>query len=163
MAAIAALLISIESGFWPLHGPTDRFSAYRKRMTEFALRSYSMDLKATDPAVIRNFLKERNAPADYALPAGLSTTAVSGCAVSTWQGSPVSLICFKSGRPLPPGNQSDLWLFVTDLKSVPNAPPPGAPVFARVNKAATASWSDGARIYLLAAVGDEAMLRKYLQ
>ena len=162
-AAVVVLLAGLASAWRIRHAAPDGYAAYRKRMTEFALRSYSMDLKATDPAVIRNFLKERNAPADYSLPDGLITTAVSGCAVSTWQGSPVSLICFKSGRPLPPGNQSDLWLFVTDLKSVPNAPPPGAPVFARVNKAATASWSDGARIYLLAAVGDEAMLRKYLQ
>jgi hypothetical protein len=36
-------------------------------------------------------------------------------------------------------------------------------VFARVNKASTVSWSDVNKNYLLAAVGDEAFLRKYLQ
>jgi hypothetical protein len=162
-AAVVVLLVGLASAFWRHHGLTDRFTAWRKRMTETALRSYYMDLTATDPAVIQNFLKEKNAPADYSLPAGLKTAAVAGCMVSRWQDSPVSMICFKSGRPLPPGDQSDLWLFVIDRKSVPNAPPAGAPVFARVNKAATASWSDGNKTYLLAAVGDEAFLGKYLQ
>jgi hypothetical protein len=73
------------------------------------------------------------------------------------------MICFKSGRPLPAGDQSDLWLFVSERKAVPKAPAPGAPVFARVNKASTVSWSDVNKNYLLAAVGDEAFLRKYLQ
>jgi hypothetical protein len=36
-------------------------------------------------------------------------------------------------------------------------------VFARLNKAVTASWSDEKNTYLLAVVGDEAFLRKYLQ
>jgi hypothetical protein len=141
----------------------ERYPAFRKRMTEMALRSYSMDLMATNPVQIRNFLKAKNAPADYSLPAGLQTAALAGCVVCSWQGSPVSMICFKSGRPLPPGDQSDLWLFVTDRETVAKAPAPGAPVFARVNKATTVSWSDGNKNYLLAAVGDEAFLRKYLQ
>jgi hypothetical protein len=132
-------------------------------MTETALRSYSMNLTEADPVRIRNFLKEKNAPADYSLPAGLKSAAVAGCVVLSWQGSPVSMICFKSGRPLPPGDQSDLWLFVIDRRTVAHAPPLDAPVFARVNKAATASWSDANKSYLLAAVGDEAFLRKYLQ
>jgi hypothetical protein len=162
-AAVVALLIGINSGFWPLHHLTDRFSAYRKRMTETALRSYTMNLTATDPVLIRGFLRQKNAPADYTLPAGLEAADVAGCVVSSWQGNPVSMICFKSGRPLPPGDESDLWLFVTDRKSVSHAPPPGPPVIARVNKAVTASWSDDTHCYLLAAVADEAFLGKYLQ
>ena len=162
VAAAVALLIGIDLGLWPLHGPADRYSAYRKRMTETALRSYSMDLTTPDMALIQNYLKEKNAPAGFSLPAGLKTAAAVGCVVSRWQGAPVSMICFKSGRPLPPGDQSDVWLFVADRKAVANAPPAGAPVFARVNKAATATWSDDHKIYLLATVGDEAFLRKYL-
>jgi hypothetical protein len=162
-AALVALLVTLNLGLWPFHGRPDRYAAYRKRMTETALRSYSMDLTETDPVKIRHFLKQTNAPADYTLPAALKTAAVVGCVVKKWQGSPVSMICFKSGRPLPPGEQSDVWLFVIDSQSVSHAPPPGAPVLARVNKAETASWSDDHHTYLLAAVGDEAFLRKYLQ
>ncbi len=162
VAAVVALLIGIETGIWPIHGAADRFSAYRKRMTETALRRYTMDYTAPKLALIRDFLRDKNAPADFALPPGLNAAAVAGCVVSTWQGSPVAMLCFKSGRPLDRGDQSDLWLFVTDRKTVANAPAPGPPVIARVNKATTASWSDGGRTYLLAAVGDETFLRKYL-
>ena len=132
-------------------------------MTESALRGYNMELTQKDPDLIRHYFMEKNAPANYSLPAGLKSAAVAGCAVSSWQKNPVSMICFQSGRPLPPGDQSDLWLFVIDRKAVDNAPANAAPVFARVNKATTASWSDGEHSYLLAAVGDEAFLRKYLQ
>jgi hypothetical protein len=154
--------VGLVSSLWPFHGRTDRYAAYRKRMTETALRSYSMDFTAADPVQIRSYLKEKNAPADYALPAGLKTAEVVGCVVSRWQGKPVSMICFKSGRPLPPGEQSDLWFFVIDRNTVADAPPPGQPVFARVNKATTANWSDDNKSYFLAAVGDEAFLQKYI-
>ena len=162
-AAALALLVGLNSSLWPFQGRADRYAAYRKRMTENALRNYSMNFTATDPAQIRNFLKKTNAPSDYSLPAGLKTADVVGCAVSSWQGSPVSMICFKSGRPLPRGEQSDLWFFVIDRKSVSDAPPSGQPVFARVNKATTANWSQGDQSYFLAAVGDEAFLQKYIQ
>jgi hypothetical protein len=161
-AAVVALLASLQFGLWP--SGTDRFASYRKRMTEMALRTYYMDLLESDPVRINRYLKEKKAPADYTLPEGLSTTAKAvGCAVSSWQGCPVSMICFKTGRPLPAGDQSDLWLFVIDRPKVPNAPLPGAPVFARVNKATTVSWSDSGKTYLLAAVGDEDLLRNYIQ
>jgi hypothetical protein len=162
-AAAVALLIGLDFGVRPLLSRTDRFPAYRKRMTETALRSYTMDLTAADPVRIREFLRQKRAPAEYALPDGLKTASVAGCVVSSWQGHPVSMICFKSGRSLPPGDESDLWFFVIERKSVANAPPPGPPVVARVNKAVTASWSDDQNNYLLAAVGDEAFLGKYLQ
>jgi len=162
-AAVVALLIGIEWGFHPLPGLTGRFEAYRKRMTESALRSYSMDSTATNLAAVRDFLRQKEAPADYSLPTGLETAAVAGCVVSSWHGSPVSMICFKSGRPLPPGDQSDVWLFVIERKSVSDPPVPGGPVFARVNKATTVSWSDDKNTFLLAAVGSEAFVRKYLQ
>jgi hypothetical protein len=163
MAAVVAFLVSIDTGLRLFHAAPDHYAAYRKRMAETALRNYSMDLTTSDPAQIRNYFKAKKTPADYSLPGGLQTATLVGCVASSWQGNPVSMICFKSGRPLPPGDQSDLWLFVIERKSVADAPPPGAPVFARVNKAATASWSDGTRTYLLAAVGDNAFLGKYLQ
>jgi hypothetical protein len=162
LAAGVVLLLGIGIHSWRAHLP-GRYLAYRKRMTENALRSYSMDFLANDAAQIRGYLRTRNAPVDFSLPAGLKNATLVGCVVSHWQGNPVSMICYKSGRPLSPGDQSDLWLFITDIKSVVNPPPSADPVFARVNKASTASWSDGNKIYLLAAVGDEAFLHRYLQ
>jgi hypothetical protein len=161
LAAVVVLLLGIGIHSWRAHLPY-RYFAYRKRMTETALRSYSMQLTTADASQIRNFLRSRNAPVDFSLPAGLKSATLVGCVVTRWQGNVVSMICYKTGRPLSSGDQSDLWLFVTDLKSVANPPPSGGPVFARVNDASTASWSEGNNIYLLAAVGDEAFLRRYL-
>ena len=165
-AAIVALLLGIEWGIWPIRISPTGYTAYQKRMTEMALRNYYMDWLDKDPEKIRNHLKETNAPADYVLPPGLSKTAVVGGAAAKWQGNNVALICFKTGRPMAPGEQSDLWLFVIDRKVLPEAPPESAPSsaqFKRVNKATTANWSDADHTYLLAAVGDEAFLQKYLQ
>jgi len=52
---------------------------------------------------------------------------------------------------------------VVERTAVSNAPRSATPVLARVNKTTTASWSDADHSYLLAAVGDEAFLRKYFQ
>jgi hypothetical protein len=165
LAAAAAVVLMAGISFWPRswHKVDAGHAAYRKRMTETGLRGYYMDLSTTDSSQVRHFLKAKNAPADYTLPAGLQRAELAGCVVLRWQGAPVSMICFKSGRDLPAGEKSDLWLFVTDRNAVPHAPSPGPPVFTRVNKAMTASWSDDKKNYLLAAVGNEAFLEKYLQ
>jgi len=163
VAAVVVFLVSIDFVFSPFHGVKDRYAAYSKRMVESALKGYNMDVTTTDPLQIRDYLKEHHAPAAYSLPAGLKTAPLVGCAVSSWQGNPVSMICFKSGRPLPPAAQSVVWLFVTSRQTLARASPPASPSVDRVSKAITASWSDGQNDYLLAVVGNEALLRKYLQ
>ena len=163
-AAVVVLLFSLETASWLPRGPANGHSAFLTRMAGTALRSYYMDLETNDPAQIRSFLAGKQAPSDYTLPAGLKAAETTGCLVTTWQGSPVSMICFKTGRPLEKGNRSDLWLFVANRAAVANSPPPGAPpVFGRENKATLASWSDQGKTYLLAAVADEALLGKYVQ
>ena len=156
------LLLGLASEIGLFHN-ADRFAAYRNRMTESAVRNHYMDLTTGDPERIRAFLIRKEAPSEFSLPGGFKAASIVGCVVSSWQGSPVSIICFKTGRALPSGEQSDLWLFVIDRKSAAAAPPPREPVFARVNKTVTASWSDDKNTYLLASSGGEAMLRKYLQ
>jgi hypothetical protein len=163
MAAVVAILVGIGFSYGLFHGANDRYAAYRKRMVETALKGYSMDVTTSNRVQIHDFLAANHAPADYPVTPGLKKAALVGCAVSTWQDNPVSMICFKSGRPLSPGTQSDLWLFVTGHRTLAKANLPANPVIDRVNKAITASWSDGHNDYLLAAVGDEALLRKYLQ
>ena len=100
-------------------------------MAGIALRGYAMDLTTNNPAQIRAYLAQNHAPADYVLPAPLEKTAMAGCAIESWQGAKVSMICFRTGKPLPPGEQSDLWLFVVDRASVKDAPPAGPRNLAR--------------------------------
>ncbi len=160
-AAALALLISVEMGVW--HRGPSRFNAYCMRMTEIALQNYAMGKLSTNAVEIESYLAENESPTNYTLPNGLKAAQLVGCAVEGWQDKHVSMLCFKTGRPLPPGNQSDLWLFVADRDNLKGSPPPGGPVFNRVNEAAIATWSDDKKIYMLAAMSDQAFLGKFVQ
>ena len=135
---------------------------FQSRMAGVALRGYVMDLMTNNPARIRAYLKQHHAPADYVLPAPLQKVALTGCAVESWQGTKVSMICFRTGKPLPPGEQSDLWLFVVDRASIKNPPPAGPPQLAQANQLITATWIQDGRLYLLGTKGDEPTLRRFL-
>jgi hypothetical protein len=162
-AVVAALALVVLAPLWFQHrGNEETFAIYRSRMADVALRGYTMDLATNNPARVRAYLAQNHAPADYVLPAPLEKTAVTGCAIEGWQGAKVSMICFRTGRPLPPGEQSDLWLFVIDRSTVKNAPPMGSRQFVRVNKLMTVTWTQGDTLYVLGMEGDEQTLQQYL-
>lgn len=162
-AAIIVGLLALAS-FWlperPL--PTNTFAVYQRQMASIALRGYSMDLTTNSSTLIRNYLAQKSAPADFALPTGLQNAQLTGCAVEDWQDAKVSMVCFRTGRALPPGQQSDLWLFVVDKDAVKNLSASTAPQLAKVSRLITASWTQNGRLYLLGVLGDEQTIRKYL-
>jgi hypothetical protein len=164
LAAIA-LVISVVVQNMPHRDPSN-FAAYRTSMGSLASRSYYMDFNTNDLAQIRTYLAQTNAIADYVLPDNLEKNATTlGCVSTKWQDKPVSMICFKSGRPLVPGSSSDLWLFVCDRTVAKDTPIATAekPVFEHSNGIVTASWTVGDRTYLLATVGeDKQLLGKFL-
>ena len=161
--AAVVLMAFVLAGLW-LHQPAagNSLAIYQNRMAGVALRGYAMDLMTHDPQKVRAYLQQNGAPADYALPESLQKTAMTGCAVESWQGARVSMICFHTGKPLPSGEQSDLWLFVVDRNTVKNPPPAGAPQLAKVNDLMTATWTQGNRLYVLGTKGDEETLRRLL-
>jgi len=165
--AVAALVLWGLLAIWwvprPARPPADNpLAFYQSRMVRVALGGYAMDLTTNDPVSVRAFLGQHHAPADFALPAPLEQAAVIGCAVRDWQGAKVSLVCFRTGRPLPRGAQSDLWLFVVDRGAIKNAPGTSSPQVAKVNRLITATWTDGSKLYFLGLDGAEAELRQYL-
>jgi hypothetical protein len=131
-------------------------------MTRVALSLYGMDLMTNDPAPIRAYLAQKHSPADFVLSAPLQQATLTGCAVEDWQGSKVTMICFRTGKPLPPGAASDLWLFVVDRAAVNNAPAGATPQLAKVNRLITASWTEGDKLYFLGTEGEAAALKPYL-
>jgi uncharacterized membrane protein YbaN (DUF454 family) len=161
-AAVVAALVVLASLWFQHRGNEETFAVYRSRMAGVALRGYTMDLATNNPAQVRAYLAQNHAPADYVLPAALEKTAVTGCAIEGWQGAKVSMICFRTGQPLPPGQQSDLWLFVIDRSTVKNAPPMDSRQFVQVNKLMTVTWTEGDTLYVLGMEGDEQTLRHYL-
>jgi hypothetical protein len=163
LAALAIMLVFLLLPYWPTSPPNeDTFAIYREQMAGTALRGYGMDLTTNDPVPIRAYLAQNKAPADYVVPAGLAKAPIAGCAIEGWQNSKVSMICFRTGRPLPPGQASDMWLFVADRAAIPDAPEPGQPRIIAVNELTTAVWVQGGKVYMLGLQGDESTLRKFL-
>lgn len=165
--AVAAMvvMIAVVSNFWGTwQSPGDdvSFGAFRSRMVRLSLRSYGMELETNNVAQIRAYLATRKAHADYLVPKGMTQSPLVGCGVLSWQNQRVTMICFRTGRPLKPGEKSDLLLFVMDRSAVPNPPRSGNAEISNVNTHVTASWSDGDKIYLLASPGNEADLRGFL-
>jgi hypothetical protein len=163
--APAALLVVVAllAVFWPpRRGVEQPLRLYQNRMVRTALGGYAMNLLTNDLGGVRAYLAQRQAPADFTLPQSLQHATLMGCALSDWQGARVSLLCFRTGKPLPPGAVSDLWLFVVDRASVGNAPNSGAVQLARVSLLMTATWTDGNRLYFLGVRGEESDLRPYL-
>lgn len=161
---ITALLIAVTALWFNLPRTSDQdvsFAAYRNRMVRTAVRIYGMDLETNNVAQIRAYLAQRQAPADYVLPRNLEPAETVGCGALSWQGKPVAMVCFRTGKPLAPGSKSDLFLFVIDQKDLASPPQLDAPVFANVSTLATASWSAGGKVYVLAAT-DESDLRQRL-
>ena len=140
----------------------DTLAVFQSQMASLALRGYAMDLLTPDADKIRAFLQQHHSPADFTLPEKLQSIAQSGCAVQGWRDQKVSMICFRTGQPLPPGTASDLWLFVVDEKSVKGAPQNSTPQINRVNQLITATWVKAGKLYLLGLQGDEADIRKLL-
>jgi hypothetical protein len=163
-AALVIVMVFTLVAFRLNHRPSpeDTLPVFESQMAGVALRGYAMDFLSDDAGKIQEYLKSKNAPADYVLPAPLALAARSGCAVEGWQDKKVSMICFRTGRPLAPGTASDLWLFVVDQKSVKDAPGGSAPRLATVNRLITATWTHDGKLYLLGLEGGPDELRKFL-
>jgi hypothetical protein len=168
VASAAAVMLILVGLFWfnqgsPADTDTDNTLAfYKQQMAGTALRGYGMDLRTNDAEQIRTYFKGQHSPADYALSGALQQAGLMGCSIQSWQSAKVSMICFRTGQPLAPGFQNDLWLFVVDQKSVPDAPQDSTPQIASVNRLATATWVKDGKLYLLGTTAGESVLRKFL-
>lgn len=166
VAAVAIIVVALITlaPFWLPHrvAAGNTLAIYKDQMVGVALRGYDMDLKTNNLAQIQAYLAGKQAPADYVLPGGLQKAAVTGCAIEGWQDKKAAMICFRTGKPLPPGQSSDLWLFVVDRAALKDAPPPGPPQIAAVNRLITAVWTRGDKVYLLGTEGDAQSIQSFL-
>ena len=136
-------------------------AVFQSRMISMVQRNYSMDIETNNLTAIRAYFAGREAVADWVLPPALERQATcTGCGVLPWHQSPVSMVCFSTGRRR--DQRPDMFLFVVGSSDVRNAPAAGETKFAPVNSLYTASWTADGRTYVLAIEGDEASLRRYL-
>jgi len=130
-------------------------------MTGVALSGYYMTAM-TNLDQVHSWLAQNHGPSDYILPAGLKKAAVTGCTVQPWKDVKASMICFRQGKTLPPGQPGDLWLLVVDQTAVKDPPTAASPTFTMINGLITATWTQNGKLYFLAAQGDERTIQKYL-
>jgi hypothetical protein len=163
LASVAAVAVLTGIVFLSLPSREDTsYPVYRSWMTQIARTAYGMDLATNDLNEIHAFLARNGAPAQYKLPEALKEATPTGCAIQTWLGAKVTMICFRSGRPLPPNQSSDLWLFVARKGSIARSPDASNPAFVTVNGATSANWAGDDSVYTLVTEGDEQFLRRFL-
>jgi hypothetical protein len=165
VAAVVAITVIVVVGLyaWEQMPKTDyRLITYQSQMEYVALSGYALSLATNDPAQIRDYLKQNGAPSDFTLPEPLKQVALTGCTVENFEGRNVSMICFHTGSKSSDPHVSDLWLFVTDRKAVTGAPKDATPQIAKVGRLATATWTEGDKLYVLGQQGDVQSLQKFL-
>lgn len=162
IAGVVALVLVGLGAFWFSQSQRTAFERYSTRMVKTALRSYAMDLETGDASRAQAFLANAGAPADYVLPQKLSRATFVGCSALTFDGRPVTLLCFQSGKPLPRDAQSDLWLFIVGTDAVADVPEAATPEVWRQGVASVAVWKAAGSTYLLVTSGTESDLRELL-
>ncbi len=164
LVALICLFVAANPTEWwqKFRGPDQHLAAYQQSMAGIALSPYTMAVTATDTEHIRAYLKQNNAPSDFVLNKTLQQTPMTGCAVESWHGAKVSMLCFHSNPANTKAGASDLWLFVANRSLVNDSPEAAHPQLQRVNSLLIATWVDGDRLYMLARQGDLEDLKKFL-
>lgn len=164
LVLLICLLVAANPTDWWRHfqGSDRRLVAYQKRMADIALNPYTMAVAANDSDHIRAYLKQNNAPSDFALNETLKQTPMTGCAIEDWQGAKVSMLCFHSGPSGKNPGTSDLWLFVANRNSISDLPAAARPQLNHIDSLTIATWVDGDRVYMLARQGNLEDMKKFL-
>jgi hypothetical protein len=155
-AAAAVVALAVLSGYLLRQPEAPTFQAYRKNMAKLVSGEYKMMLETNDLNAVRQFLGKSHGAVDYVLTKEMEKLPAEGCALITWHGQRVSLVCLDRGH------DNDLFLFIVDRSVLPDPPLSPSAQFARVNNMATASWTVGDKTYVLASKGNEEDLRKFL-
>jgi hypothetical protein len=154
--AAALVLLAGVAFYWLRPGPRNDTAHYEKYLTRVVDQGYRMSLESNDPARIRRFLASNQAPADYAVTAPLARTTPLGCATLSWNGNPVTMLCFRDH----PGR--DVYLFVVDRGAIPNRTPNPAPRIEQFGDYSAATWESAGKTYVLTVKGEPDVVQSYL-
>jgi len=157
--AAAILLIAGIAGFWMQSARNTGLSGWQTgslgTISSILAGKTEFDQASPDVSKLQAWLRERNAPAPQALPASLQSLASLGCKTITWEGRPVSIICFNLG------NDNAVHLVILDRAGLQNTPPENHPRFVQEGDWITASWSEGNKAMMLTTKGDRKDLEKF--
>ncbi len=102
------------------------------------------------------WLRTNNAPAAEKVPDKIDKLTSLGCKTFSWNGTPVSVICFT--RP----DGGLIHLVTANVPARSTDLSKTAPQFVQHDEWATATWREGDKIYMLALEGSSNQLRGYL-
>jgi hypothetical protein len=155
--AVAGIAVGVAlfSSWYGLFQPATSLADFRGEMVSFIRVTPSLELESSDLERIKIWLDSAGAPASVALPEGLQALKPIGCRVLSFRGHRVTLICFRrtQGRLV--------HLFVDNDETLAGLR--SEPVFASEGNWTTAAWEENGQSYLLAAEGNEDLLRQYLR
>ena len=152
-AAAIALLLGYLA-FWQRPYIPDHFVDFRNMMVGKAEGLYDMDWQTSDMNELRHRFAQKGAPADYHLPPGLQKAQLLGGVKLSWRTHPVSMVCLRTL------DSTNVWMFVTERSALKD-PPPARRKYEKVDQLLTASWTEGDRVYVLAAPNERGFDGKY--
>src|SRR5439155_8652590 len=116
----------------------------------------SFDAQSHNADELLAWLRVNDAPAAQTLPQQLEKLESLGCKTFSWNGIPVSVICFT--RP----DGGLIHLVATNAVAPIKRTTKGQPELVQQGQWATATWREGDKIYMLAMEGSRDQLRAYL-
>ena len=116
----------------------------------------SFDAQSHNADELLAWLRANHAPAAQELPDNLGKLPSLGCKRFSWNGIPVSVICFT--RP----DGGLIHLVATNAVAPIKRTTKGQPELVQQGQWATATWREGDKIYMLAMEGSRDQLRAYL-
>ena len=116
----------------------------------------SFDAQSHNAHELHAWLRANHAPAAQKFPDNLDKLSSLGCKTFSWNGVPVSVICFMRR------DGGLIHLVVVNKSAGSDRAATGEPRFVRQGEWATATWRDGDLVYMLALEGSADQLRSYL-
>jgi len=159
MAIAATLLLFLGLGGWYggyVHRPQPWQEQALATLSALVSGQASFDAKSPDLSTLKRYLQQVGSPVAAILPPSLQHLASLGCKTISWEGHPISIICFHG-----PGGEM-VHLAMTDRAALQNPPPEGAPRYAAIHGWRTASWSQGGMAMMLITKAPESQLRSIL-
>ncbi len=160
LAAAVAIMAAIASLVWHSARPAQLSGWQNQSLTvisSLVKMESKFDAQSHQPAQLLAWLRENHAPAAQALPSRLEKLKSLGCKTFSWNGAPVSVMCFV--RP----DGGLVHLVTTDAASAMTTGHwKTKPTLLRQGDWMTATWREGDKIYMIALEGTPDQLRPYV-
>lgn len=162
MAAAAALLVlAVSAQLIPASLPGTgsgpmTFAEFEGGVSKMFDGPFGLQKKGPEHKQLREWLIKHGGQKAFQMPEAVQELASIGCRTIEVKGHSVSLICFWVDKE----KHEEVHLFVVERGAIRN-PPEGTVISSKGNWV-MAGWSDERHTYILASVGDEDYIRKFL-